>query len=142
LNLCDCCAFALSRLSGEALLFKGQDFTQTNVVSAILANTDERVMQVVPQRTYYQQGFFNVPVEYDRHFGPHHSKIEIFLADANDPIEGVINRTAQPNGTARVLGHAGLRDYFRSRFRPGDPVSIVIESPQRIRIRAAPHKLT
>ena len=31
LNLGDCCAYALSRYSGEALLFKGEDFAHTDV---------------------------------------------------------------------------------------------------------------
>jgi len=35
LNFCDCCAYALSRLSGEALLFKGNDFGQTDVIPAV-----------------------------------------------------------------------------------------------------------
>ena len=32
LNLGDCCSYALSRFSGEPLLFKGEDFGQTDVV--------------------------------------------------------------------------------------------------------------
>lgn len=32
LNLGDCCSYALSRSSGEALLFKGNDFSKTDVV--------------------------------------------------------------------------------------------------------------
>jgi len=35
LNFCDCCAYALSRISGEPLLVKGRDFAQTNVIRAI-----------------------------------------------------------------------------------------------------------
>jgi ribonuclease VapC len=35
LNLGDCCAYALSRSSGEALLFKGDDFAHTDVPSAL-----------------------------------------------------------------------------------------------------------
>ncbi len=31
LNLGDCCAYALSRVSGEPLLFKGDDFAHTDV---------------------------------------------------------------------------------------------------------------
>jgi ribonuclease VapC len=33
LNLGDCCSYALSRSSGEPLLFKGNDFSQTDVVA-------------------------------------------------------------------------------------------------------------
>ena len=32
LNFCDCCAYALSKISGEPLLFKGIDFSRTDVV--------------------------------------------------------------------------------------------------------------
>ena len=37
LNFGDCCAYALSRHSGEPLLFKGDDFPQTDVESALPA---------------------------------------------------------------------------------------------------------
>jgi len=31
LNIGDCCAYALSKVAGEPLLFKGEDFSQTDV---------------------------------------------------------------------------------------------------------------
>jgi len=34
LNFCDCCAYALSKTSGEPLLFKGGDFPKTDVSPA------------------------------------------------------------------------------------------------------------
>lgn len=34
LNLGDCCSYALALSSGEPLLFKGNDFSQTDIVSA------------------------------------------------------------------------------------------------------------
>ena len=34
LNLGDCCAYALARHTGESLLFKGRDFTRTDVERA------------------------------------------------------------------------------------------------------------
>jgi ribonuclease VapC len=33
LNLGDCCAYALSKVSGRPLLFKGRDFSQTDVAA-------------------------------------------------------------------------------------------------------------
>jgi ribonuclease VapC len=39
LNLGDCCSYALSRSSGEPLLFKGNDFSQTDVVVASLSSS-------------------------------------------------------------------------------------------------------
>ena len=35
LNIGDCCAYALAKFSGEPLLFKGNDFSQTDIRSAI-----------------------------------------------------------------------------------------------------------
>jgi len=34
LNFCDCCAYALSKVSGEPLLFHGADFPKTDVTVA------------------------------------------------------------------------------------------------------------
>jgi ribonuclease VapC len=42
LNLGDCCSYALSRASGLPLLFKGEDFSQTDVLPAIAPNRAER----------------------------------------------------------------------------------------------------
>jgi ribonuclease VapC len=35
LNIGDCCAYALAKYSGQPLLFKGNDFSQTDIRSAI-----------------------------------------------------------------------------------------------------------
>ena len=36
LNIGDCCAYALAKYSGEPLLFKGNDFSQTDIQAAII----------------------------------------------------------------------------------------------------------
>ena len=35
LNIGDCCAYALAKYSGEPLLFKGDDFSQTDIIPVI-----------------------------------------------------------------------------------------------------------
>ena len=35
LNLGDCCSYALTQTSGEPLLFKGSDFSRTDIVSVV-----------------------------------------------------------------------------------------------------------
>jgi ribonuclease VapC len=35
LNIGDCCAYALAKYSGEPLLFRGEDFAQTDIHSAL-----------------------------------------------------------------------------------------------------------
>ena len=39
LNIGDCCAYALAKFSGEPLLFKGNDFNQTDIRAAITIQT-------------------------------------------------------------------------------------------------------
>ena len=38
LNIGDCCAYALAKYSGEPLLFKGKDFSQTDIQPVITSN--------------------------------------------------------------------------------------------------------
>lgn len=41
LNIGDCCSYALSKYSGEPLLFKGDDFSNTDVQSALARETQQ-----------------------------------------------------------------------------------------------------
>lgn len=139
LNFCDCCAYALAKLSGDALLFKGNDFTQTDVASAIRQSpaSSAASMTIELGKTYHRQGFFNVPVEYDRLIGSDGEAIEIHV-EGVPPIIGTINRTAQRNGTARVMGRKALRRWFQAALNPGDQLTVLIESPRKIRLQ--PHR--
>jgi ribonuclease VapC len=135
LNFCDCCAYALSKISGEPLLFKGADFSKTDAQPALREEVRTPTLVLTLHKALYNQGFFNVPVDFDLFFGSHNSPIEIYIEDSQSPIVGTINRTAQRNGTPRIMGHTALRDYFRLECTEGDVLDVVIESPQRIRIR-------
>jgi ribonuclease VapC len=35
LNFGDCCAYALCKTSGQPLLFKGNDFSQTDIIAVV-----------------------------------------------------------------------------------------------------------
>ena len=141
LNFCDCCAYALAKLAGEPLLFKGEDFSQTDLVAA---RTPVKTVESRPtfpltlHKTYFRQGFFNVPVDCGRFFGPHQSTIEVHCEGVSRPIRASINRTANQNGAPRVMGGVPLRAYFRGRLRPGDLLEVRIESPHRIWLRPSP----
>lgn len=67
--------------------------------------------QVTVGQTYYRQGFFNVPIDHKDHFPDHDEEIEIRLT----PLFARVNRTANPNGTPRIMGGTGLRDWFQKR---------------------------
>ena len=135
LNFCDCCAYALSRASGEPLLFKGSDFERTDVRAAI-APQNERFpsFRLKLGSAYYKQGFFNVPVSCEQYLGAHDANVELLLEGISRIAAGRVNRKANANGTPRIMGGPPLRRWFQSRFKQGDLLRVEIESPSRMRL--------
>lgn len=88
--------------------------------------------------TYRDQGFFNVTVEFDRYVRQDEGPIELVLVvrGVEQRVEARVNRTAQTNGTARIMGGAELRRWFQEHYRVGDLVDVDIRSPDCIRIVA------
>lgn len=85
--------------------------------------------------TYYEQGFFNVPVQASSLFGTHGQTIEILCGDNQDPILGTINRTANSNGTPRIMGRRHLRDWFHGAFAEGEAIHVEVLSPTSVHLR-------
>ncbi len=86
------------------------------------------------ERSYYEKGFFNVPVRYDDLVRKEDGPVVLLLGDESQ-IEGYVNRSsANNNRTARVIGRAALRDWFKENYSHGDTVPITFESPQRLRL--------
>ena len=75
-------------------------------------------------KTYYHQGFFNVTREFDRYIGKNEEEIEFHLFDSDVVLHGKINRTANLNGTARIMGGKELKRWFQSRFEIGDVIEV------------------
>ena len=69
---------------------------------------------LILQKTYKEQGFFNVKREDDHFFGEHNTVLEIYTGENEIPIRGKINREAQDNGTYRIMGGIELKNWFRS----------------------------
>src|SRR5438128_427972 len=76
------------------------------------------------QPTYYRQGFFNVVVAYDRYVRTAEGPVRLRLGRNGEEIKAKINRQANLNGTARILGGAKLRDWFHRNFEPMDKVNV------------------
>lgn len=89
---------------------------------------------LVVHKTYYNQGFFNVGVSYAALFGGDGQTIDIYCGDADRPIFGTINRTANNNQTPRIMGGKGLRDWFQRHLREMQEASVTVLSPTAIRI--------
>jgi hypothetical protein len=61
--------------------------------------------EVVLGIAYYNQGFLNIGVQYQHHFGGDGTPVSIYLGqNAGQPIQGHVNRTANLNETPRIMG--------------------------------------
>lgn len=76
--------------------------------------------------TYFTQGFFNVPVDYDR-FVPRSDTVPLQLGVDGATVVGTINRKANQNGTARIRARE-LKRWFWANFEPDDLVDVVFSS--------------
>jgi hypothetical protein len=82
--------------------------------------------------TYYNKGFFNVTVDFDRLVRSQEGKVILRLGLGGAEIQGTIDRRANRNGTARIIGSAKLRDWFKENCEPMQTVAVDLSSPEII----------
>ncbi len=92
------------------------------------------VFKLTLEKTYYRQGFFNITVDFDRFVRPTEGPVELVLGKSGSRIEGKINRSANLNGTARIMGGSNLRDWFQANHTLGDVVDVDLSSMHSITI--------
>lgn len=91
--------------------------------------------QISLGKAYYNQGFFNVKQKYSNLFGDDKEQIHIQLGiDTDKIIQGSINRTANKNGTPRIMGRRELTSWIKSNFNPNDIIKVDIISSNSIRL--------
>lgn len=91
-------------------------------------------LELVLHKTYFNQGFFNIPVEYDRFFGADLDKIDIYCGAEGQRIVGYINRSANLNQTPRIMGGADLKNWFQNQYRVNDRIRIDVLAPNSIKL--------
>jgi hypothetical protein len=96
-------------------------------------------MPLILQVTYFNQGFFNVPVEYQRYFGNDLEKIDIYCGEEQSFVAGYINRTANSNATPRIMGGIQLKRWMHKASHAMGAIDVVIQSPTSIKL--TPHRL-
>lgn len=95
----------------------------------------QTTIDILLGQAYFNQGFFNVGRKYSNLFGTDTSAIDIQLnANADNTIEGYINRTANTNGTPRIMGGKELCNWIKSNFKLNDTMKVDIISPIAIRL--------
>jgi hypothetical protein len=94
-----------------------------------------KTINILLGQAYYNQGFFNIVREYSEMFGADKATIDIQLGSSGDStIQGYINRTANSNGTPRIMGGKELRNWVKSNFKPNDTMMVDIISPIAVRL--------
>lgn len=86
--------------------------------------------------TYFNKGFFNVPVEYSSMLADDRDNIKIKCQGAGDT-EGKINRRCNKNYTPRILGGVFVRNWFMNNFEINDKITVEVESPNSIILNKA-----
>jgi len=86
------------------------------------------------RKTYYKQGFFNIPVDFERYVAKTDEAVVIYLGTANQRIEGRVSRRYNTNDTPRIFGSVELRNWFQKHFEVLDYVTVEFLSPTEISI--------
>lgn len=84
------------------------------------------------RKTYYDQGFFNVGVNFESLFADDGAPIEIRLGAGEQFVNGYVNRSANTNKTPRIMGGQELRNWFQRNFKINGPVQVDVLSKTTI----------
>ena len=90
------------------------------------------VFELTLHRTYFNQGFFNVVTDFDRYVRSDEGPVTLVLGNRFQEIEARVDRSANTNGTARIMGGASLRRWFQTHYREGDVVPVRFEALDRL----------
>ena len=85
------------------------------------------------RRPITSKGFSNVTRDFDHFVRSDDGPVSLQLGDGWS-IEGRVNRRAQGNGTARVMGGTRLRDWFQQTYTRGDTVPVTFVTPSMLTI--------
>jgi hypothetical protein len=90
-------------------------------------------------QAYYQQGLINPGVAASPHLGADGEPIQILFNDGAEPVLSAINRTANTNGSVRVIGrNRQIAEWLQAHFQQGDVVNARVLDPNRIMLLAPP----
>jgi hypothetical protein len=93
------------------------------------------VFEVVLGKTYYHNGFFNVPVKFSGLFPEHGTEISIYCGDSRTLIRATVDRKAnQANHTPRIYGRGSLANWFGLYKRLDDSAIIRVASNNEIEL--------
>ncbi|MDN4040233.1 GIY-YIG nuclease family protein [Massilia sp. YIM B02443] len=98
--------------------------------AALLAPSTEITFTVKLGKTYYERGFFNVPVAFSSAFGSHGARMDLYCGDERAHLHALLDRKAnQLNQTPRIYGKAELATWFQRRFQLDGTLRVTVLGP-------------
>ena len=115
--------------------FSGKNKLEEDKNKIEITNQVTNTIEVKLGKAYYNQGFFNISQKYSDNFGADKALIKIQLGDnSKNIIQGYINRTANNNGTPRIMGGKTLSDWIQNNYKQGDNLKVDILTNVSIRL--------
>ena len=99
------------------------------------------IFNLTLHKAYYDNGFFNVTREFDRHVRSEEGPVTLILGDGDQVVEGRVDRNSNRNHTPRIRGGAKLRDWFQANFQLLDTLFVDLGSLDTIRLSGSPAAL-
>lgn len=116
--------------------------TQAEEQKRLNANNIQNIVytfEITLGRTYYEQGFINVPGNEHEggniHLGADRESIQILLGNDGEYVDSKINRTANANGSVRIVGkNSEISRFFKRNFNLMEKVKADILDRNTIRL--------
>ncbi|MFK7601923.1 type II toxin-antitoxin system VapC family toxin [Deinococcus sp. SM5_A1] len=134
-------ASALIIRETQTLQFLSFDDQLNTVAQAVMPDAfgwtqKNAIFKLTLQKTYYENGFFNVIRAHDHLIRSDEGEIKIIAGDASLTFTGNVNRRANLNGTARIsVKGEGLKNWFQKHYRVMEVVEIEIVSPTLLKLK-------
>ena len=98
--------------------------------SSAYSSVDGTTFTVRLGKTYYERGFFNVPVVFSELFGSHGATVDLYCGTERALVRAILDRKAnQQSGTPRIYGKSELGYWFQRRFKLDDMIKVTVLSP-------------
>ncbi len=82
---------------------------------------------------YYNQGLINPGTDASNFLGEDGDPVILYLGTESEQVDSVINRSANANGSVRVVGNnRRIADWFQQHFKLGDVVEAKVQDPQHV----------
>jgi hypothetical protein len=82
---------------------------------------------------YYNQGLINPGTDASRYLGNDGDPVIVYLGSDSEQVDSVINRSANANGSVRIVGNnRRIADWFQQHFKLGDVVETKVQDPQHV----------